>query len=364
MATDVTWMTWGVVGLALASAVALVARRRKTDAELLFAVFCGSVAMAMLRPGLGDAPAWLVVAVTLGACATCNVYWLVARALFRGPGGVGRVHIAAAAGIATLIMLYRFAEMSGVERGMAVIGDVLTLASSTVLVLAAVEALRGWSTAPAAERHLRIAFVGVYGTCLTVGTVSGAWAGVDPGWAPAHRLVVLCCTIAIVLFTHGALMLRRRRPWTPPIAAATDAAAPDTASPRAGPTTEDLALAAAIRRVLEQRALYREPELKVAAVAAAVGSAEHKVSRAITQGLGERNFNQWVNRYRIDHACRLLASGDERSVLEIALDSGFASLGPFNRAFKALTGTTPTAWRAARRRADAAGIDAAGCRVS
>jgi AraC-like DNA-binding protein len=269
-----------------------------------------------------------------------------------------------AIGIAALIMLYRLAESAGVERGMAVLGDLLTLASSAVLVLAVVEPLRGWSTAPASERQLRIAFVVVYGTCLTVGTVSGAWAGVDPGWAPVHRLVVLCCTIAIVLVTHGALMLRRRRPWTTPIAAATDAAAPDTASPRAGPTTEDLAVASAIRRVLEQRALYREPELKVASVAAAVGSAEHKVSRAITHGLGERNFNQWVNRYRIDHACRLLASGDARSVLEIALDSGFASLGPFNRAFKALTGTTPTAWRAARRRADAAGIDAAGCRVS
>ncbi|MGL6291608.1 MAG: hypothetical protein ACRC2H_13020, partial [Silanimonas sp.] len=104
--TAVEGMTWGVVGLAFASVLALLGRRRKTDAELLFAVFCGSMAMAMLRPGLGDVPAAVTVLVTLGACATCNVYWLVARALFRGDGGVGRVHLAAAGGIAALIVLY------------------------------------------------------------------------------------------------------------------------------------------------------------------------------------------------------------------------------------------------------------------
>lgn len=58
----------------------------------------------------------------------------------------------------------------------------------------------------------------------------------------------------------------------------------------------------------------------MADLAAAVGSAEHKVSRAITQALRERNFNQWVNRYRIAHACRLLEAGEGRSVLEVSLD--------------------------------------------
>ncbi len=37
------------------------------------------------------------------------------------------------------------------------------------------------------------------------------------------------------------------------------------------------------------------------------------------------------------------------SILEIALDSGFASIGPFNRAFKEMTGQTPRAFRAAGR---------------
>jgi AraC-like DNA-binding protein len=42
-------------------------------------------------------------------------------------------------------------------------------------------------------------------------------------------------------------------------------------------------------------------------------------------------------------------------VLTIAMDSGFQSLGPFNRAFKADTGLTPTEYRRrmARNPADA-----------
>jgi AraC-like DNA-binding protein len=38
----------------------------------------------------------------------------------------------------------------------------------------------------------------------------------------------------------------------------------------------------------------------------------------------------------------------EVPILTIALDAGFGSIGPFNRAFKAHTGLTPTEYRRAR----------------
>ena len=95
--------------------------------------------------------------------------------------------------------------------------------------------------------------------------------------------------------------------------------------------------------------------LKVADLARRLGVPEHRLSRLITQGLGERNFNQLVNRHRIAHACRRLADPrDAASILDISLDSGFASLGPFNRAFKAAMGVTPSGYRAACREAAAA----------
>jgi AraC-like DNA-binding protein len=70
---------------------------------------------------------------------------------------------------------------------------------------------------------------------------------------------------------------------------------------------------------------------------------------------GERNFDQLVNRHRIRDACRLLEDPvSTRPVLEISGSVGCASLGPFDRAFKAATGLTPSASRAGRMARDAA----------
>ena len=111
---------------------------------------------------------------------------------------------------------------------------------------------------------------------------------------------------------------------------------------------EEARLAEALRHQLDTLQVYCEPELKVADLAIRLGTAEHRLSRLISQGLGEKNFNQMINRHRIAHACGLLAeAGATASILEISGRCGFASLGPFNRSFKAAMGCTPTAYRAA-----------------
>jgi AraC-like DNA-binding protein len=54
-----------------------------------------------------------------------------------------------------------------------------------------------------------------------------------------------------------------------------------------------------------------------------------------------------VNSYRIEAAKRRLADPAEArsTVAAIAFDLGYGSLGPFNRAFRIATGSTPTEWR-------------------
>lgn len=334
-------LTGVVVALALASVLVLLRRPRKSAAELLFALFCGSLALSVLAPAWPSAPGWALLALAVGGCATCNAYWLVSRALFRGEAGVGPAEVAAAAGIALLIVACHALKAAGMDGvALSALGALLTLASSTVLVLALVEALRGYRQADARERLLRRGFIVVYGGCVLLATLSGAVADVDFGWAGPHRLVVLGCALSILVFTHVALELRRRALPADAAAQPVDAEASEAAS------AEGQALAAALVRALEVDRLYRQPELKVAELAEHVGSREHRVSRVIRQVLGAPNFSQWVNRYRIEHACRLLREQPRRSVLDISLDAGFGSLGPFNRAFKAATGCTPSAWRA------------------
>ena len=74
---------------------------------------------------------------------------------------------------------------------------------------------------------------------------------------------------------------------------------------------------------------------------------EYRLRRLINQRLGHRNFSSFVNGYRLAEATAALADPAQAEVpiLTIALDAGFQSIGPFNRAFKAHTGMTPTAYR-------------------
>ncbi len=72
--------------------------------------------------------------------------------------------------------------------------------------------------------------------------------------------------------------------------------------------------------------------------------------RCISAATGFPNFNRLINHYRVEDAKRRLRSPEgEVSILNVALDCGFASVGPFNRAFRDETGMTPRAWRAQAR---------------
>ena len=95
-----------------------------------------------------------------------------------------------------------------------------------------------------------------------------------------------------------------------------------------------------------QRA-YRTEDLTIASLAAMLKAPEYRVRRLINQRLGHRNFNAFVNGFRLDEAQQALADPAQRElpVLTIALEAGFQSIGPFNRAFKAATGLTPTDYR-------------------
>lgn len=95
---------------------------------------------------------------------------------------------------------------------------------------------------------------------------------------------------------------------------------------------------------------WRREGLTIGALAEEVGAPEHKLRRLINDHLGFRNFAAFVNARRVDAAKARLADPAKarESVSTIAFDLGFGSLGPFNRAFKEVTGQTPTEWRRER----------------
>ena len=95
--------------------------------------------------------------------------------------------------------------------------------------------------------------------------------------------------------------------------------------------------------------IWRREGLSIGALAGELGMPEHRLRSLINDRLGYRNFADFLNARRIEAAkARLADPAEARStVAAIAFDLGYGSLGPFNRAFRAATGATPTAWRRA-----------------
>lgn len=60
--------------------------------------------------------------------------------------------------------------------------------------------------------------------------------------------------------------------------------------------------------------------------------------------LTHRTFTQFVNEFRIAHACQLL-NDESMSIAEICFESGFNNLSHFNKQFKQTTGNSPREYR-------------------
>jgi AraC-like DNA-binding protein len=115
-------------------------------------------------------------------------------------------------------------------------------------------------------------------------------------------------------------------------------------------TTEaanDQKLVDALMRLMGDERIYRHDNITIGTLATKLGIPEYRLRRLINQRLGYRNFNVFLNNHRIEEAKAALSDPTQAEVpvITIAMDAGFQSLGPFNRAFKATTGVTPTEYR-------------------
>jgi len=262
----------------------------------------------------------------------CGWAWLVTRALFDPAehdvrwARVVALVVAVSGGLSVLApaggLLWRVA------------GNVYALSGSAALLLTFVEPFQRYARdLPDAEKRFRFVFVGVYAV-LVAASVLGLRASSD---AAQDNLVKGVCAVVGLAAVLVAVWFRQRHPL--PVGGARRAA-----------TEDDARLAERLQRLLIDEAIDSRPELKIGDVAARLGEPEYRVSQCISVALGFANFNRWINHHRIARAKALLARPDERrSILEIAFACGFASLGPFNRAFRDEVGTTPREYRSAMR---------------
>ena len=114
-----------------------------------------------------------------------------------------------------------------------------------------------------------------------------------------------------------------------------------------GESGKDKLLIQRICHVVEAERLYAQPGLTIGALASRVGLQEYRLRKLINATLNCRNFNQFLNQYRIAEAARRLQNQEETQVpiATIAQESGFAALSSFNKAFKQMKGVTPSRFR-------------------
>jgi AraC-like DNA-binding protein len=93
-------------------------------------------------------------------------------------------------------------------------------------------------------------------------------------------------------------------------------------------------------------AIYKNPDLKITQLSELLHTNRTYISKHINTEFG-CTFSDFVNRYRIEEAKRLLTSDSSRnySLNYISENSGFGSMGSFMRVFRDIEGITPGQYR-------------------
>jgi AraC-like DNA-binding protein len=184
------------------------------------------------------------------------------------------------------------------------------------------------------ERRLRVRRLFVAGIAVMVAAV--VTAELVTHWKVPLALELL--GMAVIFGLALAMNLAFLQP-SPLLAATTSLPAPPHVVP-GDPLTAELL------RTMRDGRLYADHDLRIGALATRLGIPEYRLRRAINHELGYRNFNQFVNGFRIDEAARRLKTDRGLPILTIALDVGFRSVSSFNTAFRERFAVTPSEYRA------------------
>ena len=329
--------------VALTAAVTRLPRPGASPLQVFFVLFAVSVGAFALATGLDQDGRAVPLAVAIVGSSACGWSWLFARALFRPAGSIGTwplvlVVLMITTAVVALTMAPSARMFDAGPAWLRMVVNLNGLVSSTVLMLALLEPFHDWRADSAGvERRFRALFASGYLALLAAGVLWVQNAASSSAAAEWSSTLKLLCALSALLGADFALRFRQRHPLV-------------TRRPRPAPgrpRQEDRELARRVRHAFEHDHVYTDPDLRVADLARRLDQPEYRVSRCIRGALDFENFNQLVNHYRIAAAKRMLASEafEHRSILAVALGAGFASIGPFNRAFKREVGMTPSEFR-------------------
>jgi AraC-like DNA-binding protein len=333
------------VALLLMLAASLFRDFRHTVAgRLTIALALGTIAHAVSSEIGSTAPisVWHAPLIALST-GDAVVFWLFTRALFDDAFAPRWWH----ALIWAAVSAYSFVSClwiapAGNARAAIVAVNLLALG---FMVLPVAQTITSWS-ADLVERHrnLRIfivSAVALYGGINALLQIS-IWSSEAAAIANVANAAVLAGIVAAICIA----MMQVTAADLFPAQAEAAPHVPDAVIV-AEDSGADQKLVDALMRLMADERIYRHDNITIGTLATKLRLPEYRLRRLINQRLGYRNFNVFLNNHRIEEAKAALADPTQAEVpvITIAMDAGFQSLGPFNRAFKATTGVTPTEYR-------------------
>ena len=337
----------GAAALLLLLAALLLRDYGRSPAGRLGAAFAlGSVAFAISTAAdFATHTAWwrgIPIALSTG---NAIVFWLFARALFDENFVLRGWHAAAWAAL-TAVSFVNCSVLATTATPLAHVTAIgITVIALGLNLLAMVQTIASWS-ADLVERR-RVIRVFIVGSAAIYAMVNGILQLALGGETPPLLVSVANSATLAMIVAIVAWHLTRASGSDLFIAAAPTRLAPDADEIADPERPADLKLIETLKRLMQTERLYRHDGVTIGTLAAKLAVPEYRLRRVINQRLGHRNFNVFLNSYRIAEAKAALAdpAQSEVPVTTIALDAGFQSLGPFNRAFKTETGLTPTEYR-------------------
>lgn len=320
---------------------------RSTAARLAAVFALGSAAYALSSAaGFAQQVTWWRAPLIALSTGNVVVFWLFTRALFDDGFAVRGWHAIIWAAVVGLSLVNCVVLAPDHGPGNRMLGPILSLTALTFIALAVGQSIASWSAdLVEGRRRLRVFIVAATAVYGGINTALQLVPGSDP---PSLLFSVVNAVVlaGIVAVIAGSMMRASADDVFLSAAPARQAEPPQDDTP----ASADPKLALALNRLMSAERIYRHEGITIGTLATRLGVPEYKVRRLINQQLGYRNFNVFLNNYRIAEAKAALSdpAQAEVPVTTIALDAGFQSLGPFNRAFKTETGVTPTEYRRAR----------------
>ncbi len=99
-----------------------------------------------------------------------------------------------------------------------------------------------------------------------------------------------------------------------------------------------------IEELMNEDKLYRDPELTLHSLSEDLAIKPYQLTEFLNEHL-QTGFHNYINRFRIDEAVKLLEEKPDQDILSICYFVGFNSKSSFNDAFRKVTGKTPSQLR-------------------